>query len=173
MPELISAGKLLRRFAADGCGHRARRSRASLRSARTRAEVISGESQMPPNRGKAAIRRVPTVQIPLAPPPSLAVAAISGEQREMAAFVARFERPTEPERKEYRSHSTLCASVSLRAGTGWFGFAIASAKTLGDPGCRCRGHRNEQAAYGWSNRSIRGRPLASGSSSPTAGRHAG
>ena len=66
-----------------------------------------------------------------------------------------------------------CASVSLRAGTGWFGFAIASAKRRGDPGCRCRGHRNEQAAYGWSNRSIRGRPLASGSSSPTAGRHAG
>ena|SRR3984893_10625261 len=46
----------------------------------------------------------------------------------------------------------------------------------GDPGCRCRGHRNEQAALwlsNWSNRSIRGRALASGSSSPTAGRHAG
>ena len=26
----------------------------------------------------------------------------------MAAFVARFERPTEPERDEYRRHSTLC-----------------------------------------------------------------
>jgi len=29
---------------------------------------------------------------PPSPPPSLAAAAISGEQREMAAFVARFER---------------------------------------------------------------------------------
>ena len=26
-----------------------------------------------------------------------------------------------------------CASVSLRTGTGWFGFAIASAKTLRGP----------------------------------------
>jgi hypothetical protein len=63
----------------------------------------------------------------------------------MAAFVARFEHPTEPERDEYRRHSTR-ASVSLRAGAGWFGFAIASANAAGDPGCRCRGHRNEQAA---------------------------
>ena len=34
----------------DACGHRARGSRSSLRSIRTRAEVISGESQMPSNR---------------------------------------------------------------------------------------------------------------------------
>jgi hypothetical protein len=34
-----------------------------------------------------------------------------------------------------------CASVSLRAGTGWFGFAIASTERRGDPGCRCRGHK--------------------------------
>src|SRR6202158_3495138 len=39
-----------------------------------------------------------------------------------------------------------CASVSLRAGTGWFGFAIGPAKRRGDPGCQCRGHGNEQAA---------------------------
>jgi hypothetical protein len=45
---------------------------------------------------------------------SLAVAAISGEQREMAAFVARFERSTEPERDEYRRHSTLCEFFSPR-----------------------------------------------------------
>jgi hypothetical protein len=32
----------------------------------------------------------------------------------MAAFVARFERPTEPERDEYRRHSTLCECFSLR-----------------------------------------------------------
>ena len=31
------------------------------------------------------------------------------------------------------------ASFSLRAGTGWFGFAIASAKRREEPGCRCRG----------------------------------
>ena len=33
-------------------------------------------------------------------PASLAIEEISGEQREMAAFVARFGRPTEPERDE-------------------------------------------------------------------------
>ena len=69
-----------------------------------------------------------------------------------------------------------CASVSLRAGTGWFGFAIASAKRRGDLGCRCRGHRADiemsRPPYGWSNRSIEA-TTASGSSSPTAGRHAG
>ena len=43
-----------------------------------------------------------------------AVAAISGEQREMTGFVARFERPTEPEREEYRRHSTLCECFSPR-----------------------------------------------------------
>ena len=32
----------------------------------------------------------------------------------MAAFVARFERSTEPERDEYRRHSTLCECFSLR-----------------------------------------------------------
>jgi hypothetical protein len=30
----------------------------------------------------------------------------------MAAFVARFERSTEPERDEYRRHSTLCECFS-------------------------------------------------------------
>ena len=57
---------------------------------------------------------VPKVRIHPAPPPSLAVAAISREQREMAAFVARFERPTEPERDEYWCHSTLCECFSPR-----------------------------------------------------------
>jgi hypothetical protein len=37
---------------------------------------------------------------------------ISGERREMTAFVGRFERPTEPERDEYQRHSTLCESFS-------------------------------------------------------------
>ena len=63
----------------------------------------------------------------------------------MTAFVARFERPTEPERTNI-GVIRRCASVSLGAGTGWFGFAIASAKRRGNPGCRCRGHINEQAA---------------------------
>jgi hypothetical protein len=53
-------------------------------------------------------KRVSGVQIRPSPPSSPAVAAISGEQREMAALVARFERPTEPERDKYRRHSTLC-----------------------------------------------------------------
>ena len=32
----------------------------------------------------------------------------------MAAFVTGFERPTEPERDEYRRHSTLCECFSPR-----------------------------------------------------------
>ena len=55
--ELISAVEATSTVCRDACGHRAPRSRSSLRTARTRAEVISEESQMPPNRGKAAIRR--------------------------------------------------------------------------------------------------------------------
>jgi hypothetical protein len=37
------------------------------------------------------LKSVPRVRIHFAPPPSQAVAAISGEQREMAAFVAPVE----------------------------------------------------------------------------------
>jgi hypothetical protein len=48
----------------------------------------------------------------------------------MAAFVARFEHPTEPERDEYRRHSTLCECFFPRR-HGWFGFAIASANAAG------------------------------------------
>jgi hypothetical protein len=40
---------------------------------------------MPPNRGKAAIRRVPTVQIPLAPPSSLSIFGLVGESIEIGA----------------------------------------------------------------------------------------
>jgi hypothetical protein len=72
----------------DGLPRRPHASRSQFKIepslGRTRAWVISVESQMPQNRGKAAIRRVPTVQISLTPPTSQAVAAISGEQREMS-----------------------------------------------------------------------------------------
>jgi hypothetical protein len=44
-----------------------------------------------------SFKPVPAVRIHLAPPPSLDVAAISGERREMTDFVARFERATEPD----------------------------------------------------------------------------
>jgi hypothetical protein len=61
------------------------------------------EATLRPKRRRAALAvlRVSTVQIRPSPPTSLAVAAISGERREMAAFVARFERPTEPEREDF------------------------------------------------------------------------
>jgi hypothetical protein len=45
----------------------------------------------------------------------------------MAVFVARFERSTEPERTNI-ADIRRGACVSLRTGTGWFGFAIASAE---------------------------------------------
>ena len=56
----------------DGLPRRPHASRSQVKIepslGRTRAWVISVESQMPQNRGKAAIRRVPTVQISLPPP---------------------------------------------------------------------------------------------------------
>jgi hypothetical protein len=66
------------------------------------------------------------------PPKSLALAAISGEQREMTAFVAVLSAQPN-QRGTNIGVIRRCASVFLRAGTGWFGFAIASAKTLREP----------------------------------------
>jgi hypothetical protein len=55
---------------------------------------------------------------------------------------------------------------SLRLGTAWFRFAIASAKRRGEPVADVADIENEhRRPDGWSNRSIRGRPLASVSSS--------
>ena len=114
------------------------------------------------------------VRIPPPPPTSLAVAAISGEQREMAAFVARFERPTEPEKDEDRRHSRLCGCFSPRGHRSVRfrdRFGETPPKT---PVAYTAYVENGRRLFdGWGNRSIRGRPLASGSSSPTAGRHAG
>ena len=60
----------------------------------------------------------PAVRIHLAPPPSLVVAAISGEQREMAAFVARFEHPTEPEGRISESFDAVRVFLSAQAQVG-------------------------------------------------------
>jgi hypothetical protein len=79
-------------------GPSGRRSRSSLRSARTWAEVISGESQMPPNRGKAAIRRVPTVQISLPPLTSLYIFPTLWRRRKLRTKCGILSARSAPER---------------------------------------------------------------------------
>ena len=65
----------------------------------------------------------------------------------MAAFVARFERSTEPERDEYRRHSTLCVvrdpEIALRQIVGILGTA-----TGGEPGDRNVGGTRKRDQHG-------------------------
>ena len=63
--------------------------------------------------------KVSGVQVPLSPPTSLAVAAISAEQREMAAFVARLRRPNRiREGRISESFDAVRVFLSARAQVG-------------------------------------------------------